>query len=72
MDEIDEETTNIKQFPFDLTLSIDILLTKIQTHTEICNNASAPRSDKQVTDLTSLIINKIPTYKQYLIDWNQK
>lgn len=72
VDELEEENTNIKQYPFDPTQSIDLLLTKVQTHAEICNIAGAPLTDKQIIDLAYLIINKTPTYKQYLIEWNKK
>ena len=72
VDELEEETANIKQYPFDPTLSIDLLLTKVQTHSEIFNIAGAPMTDRQIVDLAYFIINKTPTYKQYLIDWNKK
>ena len=71
VDEIEEETSAIKQFPFDPSVSIDILLNKVQTHSEICAIAGSPLSDKQVIDLAYYIINKTATYKQYLIDWNK-
>ena len=71
VDEIEEETSTIKQFPFDPSVSIDILLNKVQTHSEICAIAGSPLSDKQVIDLAYFIINKTATYKQYLIDWNK-
>ena len=72
VDELEEETNNIKQYTFDLLLSIDLLLTKVQTHSEICSIAGAPMTDKQITDLAYLLIIKTSIYRKYLIEWNEK
>ena len=64
---MEKEIAEIKTFPFDQSGSIDILLTKILTHSELYDIAGDEMIDSQIINLAYFIINKTPTYKQALI-----
>ena len=71
VNQIDEEITNIKNFEYDPTKSINTLITAIQEHADLLQIAGAELKDKQIQDLAYLILNKFQIFKDALVAWNK-
>ena len=71
INQIEEATTNIKNFSYDPSTSINILLTAIQEHVDLMRIAGTALQDKQVQDLAYYMINKYQIFKEALINWNK-
>ena len=71
INQIKEETTNIKNFAYDPSKSINILLTAVQEHADLLKIAGAEMKDEQVQNLAYYLINKYHIFKDALISWNK-
>ena len=71
VNEIEQVTTNIKNFAYDPSKSINILITAIQEHADLLKIAGAGLKDKQIQDLAFFLINKYQIFKDALINWNK-
>ena len=71
VNEIEEETTRIKNFAYDPTKSINILLTAIQEHADMLKIAGAELQDSQIQKLAFLLINKFEIFRDALKAWNK-
>ena len=71
VNQVEECNTKIKNFAYDPSKSINLLLTAVQNHTDLLAIAGAPLNDKQVQDLAYYIINKYQIFKEALVAWNK-
>ena len=71
MNQIEESVTSIKNFAYNPSKSMNILLTAVQEHADLMKIAGAELKDKQVQDLAYYLINKYQIFKDALITWNK-
>ena len=71
VNEIEEESTRIKNFSYEPTKSINILLTAIQQHADLLKIAGAELRDSQIQTLAFLLINKYEIFRDALKAWNR-
>ena len=68
---IEEATQNVKNFNYNPTKSINVLLTAVQDHAELLKIAGAEMKDEQVQQLAYLLINKFQIFRDALKAWNR-
>ena len=71
VNEIEEETARIRNFAYDPTTSINILLTAIQKHADILKIAGAELRDTQIQTLAYYLLNKYDLFRDALKAWNK-
>ena len=72
VNEIEEETTKIKNVSYDPTKSINLLLTAVQEHADLLKIAGAELQDSQVISLAYFLISKYHLFQDALKTWNQR
>ena len=71
VNEIEEETSKIKNFTYDPTKSINLLLTAVQEHADLLKIAGAELQDSQVVALAYFLISKYQLFQDALKSWNK-
>ena len=71
VNQIEEESQAIKNFTYDPSKSINILLTAVQEHADLLKIAGAEMSDTQIQALAYLLIGKYKIFQDALVAWNK-
>ena len=71
VNEIEEATSTIKNFTYEPTKSINILLTAVQEHADLVKIAGAPLNDTQIQALAYFLISKYRIFQDALVAWNK-
>ena len=71
VNQIEEAVTTIKNFTYDPTTSINILLTAVQNHADLLKIAGAEMKDSQIQYLAYYLIGKYHIFKDALTSWNK-
>ena len=71
VNQVEEETQAIKNFTYDPSKSINILLTAVQEHADLLKIAGAEMSDTQIQSLAYLLIGKYKIFQDALVAWNK-
>ena len=69
--QINDESETIKNFSFNPSDPIDVVLTKVKSHADLLDVGGSPITTNQMINLAILIINKTQIYKDALIRWNR-
>ena len=69
--EIEEANVTIKNFHYDPTKLINVLLSAIQNHADLLKIAGAEMKDEQIQALAYLLITKHQLFKDALKEWNK-
>ena len=71
VNQIEEAITTIKNFQYDPSKSINVLLMAIQDHADLLKIAGAKLSDSQIQSLAYYLISKFQVFKDALVAWNK-
>ena len=71
VNQIEEAVAEIKNFTFDPTKSINILLNAVQEHVDLLKIAGRELQDGQIRDLAYYLIGKHQIFKEALTNWNK-
>ena len=72
VNQVEAEVAAIRNFTYDPSKSINLLLSAVQDHADLLKIAGAELKNSQIQSLAYYLINKYQIFKEALISWNKK